>query len=381
MPSDECQACGHPIARSPADLSTLLDGAPEKRAVRQLASTVPYSNDRAKVETLLCRIAEQSHFEDRYQLRGTLAKGGMGEVFRAYDYILRREVAIKMMADSHGLDSTAIRAQFLKEARVGGRLLHPNVLAVFDLGVNRVDQIYYTMRIVNGASLQQCLDSLDRSVTTRLVTFPLRKIVETIVKVCHGVDFAHQNGVIHLDLKPANILVSGFSEVFVIDWGLARVDEVDDHEELIDLYRDETNSYNTVSATLAFGGSIVGTPGYMAPEQAAGDYRSLDARADVFGLGGILYYALYGKAPNLAKGTKDILIAVSEPKKKGKLREGILPRGQKVPKEVQDAIAGLETICLKALEPERECRYPDVEKLLVDLNEWLSHTSRLPLGS
>jgi serine/threonine-protein kinase len=138
--------------------------------------------------------------------------------------------------------------------------------------------------------------------------------------------------------------------------GLARVDEVDDTEELVDLYRDRTSSQNTSSNTGVFGGRVVGTPGYMAPEQAAGDYRSFDARKDVFGLGG------------------------SEPKKKGKLRQGILPRGQRVRKEAQDAIDALEAICLKALEPDKAKRYPDAEKMLVELNEWMSNTPGPPLG-
>jgi serine/threonine protein kinase len=85
----------------------------------------------------LGQIAAQSHFEERYELRGTLAHGGMGQIYRAYDRILRREVAIKMMREKVGSDTPAIRGQFLKEARVGGRLLHPHILAVFDLGVNR----------------------------------------------------------------------------------------------------------------------------------------------------------------------------------------------------------------------------------------------------
>jgi serine/threonine-protein kinase len=304
----------------------------------------------------------------------------MGQICRAYDRILRREVAIKMMRDGVGSDTPAVRGQFLKEARVGGRLLHPHILAVFDLGVNRSGQIYYTMRLVDGVSFQNCLESLGKGAITKLVDYPLRKIVEALVRACQGVDYAHQHGVIHLDLKPHNILVSDFNEVFVIDWGLARVDEVDDTEELVDLYRDKSSSQNTASNTGVFGGRVVGTPGYMAPEQAVGDYSSFDARTDVFGLGGILYFALYGMAPNQGKGSAEILAASAEPKKKGKLRQGILPRGQRVRKEVQAAIDGLEAICLKALEPQKENRYADAEKMVVELNEWLSSAPGSPLS-
>jgi eukaryotic-like serine/threonine-protein kinase len=352
----------------------------DSQAGVSLGEGVPCEDEAAKVETLLGQIAAQSHFEERYELRGTIARGGMGEILRAYDRILRREVAIKMMRESQGSAAPAIRGQFLKEARVGGRLLHPHILAVFDLGVNRSGQIYYTIRLVDGASLQHCLDSLDKGVATKFISYPLRKIVEALVRACQGVDYAHQNGVIHLDLKPQNILVSGFNEVFVIDWGLARVDEVDDSEQLVDLYRDRSNIHNTASNTGVFGGRVVGTPGYMAPEQATGDYRSFDAKTDVFGLGGILYFVLYGSAPNQGKVIAEILAASSAPKKKGKLRQGILPRGQRVSREVQSAIEALEGICLKALEPDKKDRYADADKMLVELNEWLSNTPGPPLG-
>jgi eukaryotic-like serine/threonine-protein kinase len=383
LPSDKCQSCGHPIEPTTTTWATEPYAPPVDPG--SAPGTLPvgplsHEDDGGKVERLLGQIAAQSHFEERYELRGTLARGGMGEVFRAYDRILRREVAVKMMRDIPGPGGAAIRGQFLKEARVGGRLLHPNILAVFDLGVNRSGQIYYTMRLVDGASFQSCLESLDRGVATKFVAYPLRRVVEALVRACQGVDYAHQNGVIHLDLKPQNVLVSGFNEVFVIDWGLARVDEVDDTDELIDLYRDRPDAHNTSSHTGAFGGRVVGTPGYMAPEQAAGDYRSFDARTDVFGLGGILYFALYGRAPNQGHGIADILAASSEPKRKGKLRQGILPRGQRVRKEVQAAVEALEGICLKALAPKKGDRYADAEKMLVELNEWLSNTPGPPLG-
>jgi serine/threonine-protein kinase len=339
-------------------------------------------DEAAKVERLLGLIASQSHFEERYELHETLARGGMGQVIRAYDRILRREVAIKMMADSssnHAM-TPAVRGQFLKEARVGGRLLHPNILAVFDLGVNRSNHIYYTMRLVEGASLQHCLDSVDKGVVTKLISYPLRKIVEAFVGACQGVDYAHQNGVIHLDLKPQNILVSGFQEVFVIDWGLARVDEVDDTDELVDLYRHGSSSGFSASMTLAGGGRVVGTPGYMAPEQAQGNYHSFNPTTDVYGLGGILYFILYGKPPNQGGHLAETLAEVSTPKKKGRLRQGILPRGWRVKKEAQQAVQALEAVCLKALEIDQQNRYPDVEKLIADLNDWLSTTPGPPHG-
>jgi serine/threonine-protein kinase len=388
LPCENCQACGHPVngtidpeATHPILPPTAPHPSPAENATPQdLPAATPPEDDSVKVERLLGHIAGQSHFEERYELRGELARGGMGQVCRAYDRILRREVAIKMMHVAGRSDSAALRGQFLKEARVGGRLLHPNILAVFDLGVNRAGQIYYTMRLVDGASLQHCLDALDKGVVTKLISYPLRRIVEAFVGACHGIDYAHQQGVIHLDLKPQNILVSGFNEVFVIDWGLARVDETDDTEELIDLYRNRPGSQDTGSNTGAFGGLVVGTPAYMAPEQARGEVSAFDSTTDVFGLGGILYFILYGAAPNRGQGHAEMLEASFERKAKGKLRLGILPRGQRVRKEAQAALDALEAICLKAIEPQQQDRYPTAEAMIVELNEWLAATPGPPAG-
>jgi serine/threonine-protein kinase len=287
-----------------------------------------------------------------------------------------------MMHDRYGgaADSAAVRGQFLKEARVGGRLLHPNILPVFDLGVNRAGRIYYTMRLVDGASLQHCLEAVDKGVVTKLISYPLRRVVEAFVGACQGVDYAHQQGVLHLDLKPQNILVSGFNEVFVIDWGLARVDEMDDTEVLVDLYRNGTGSHNTATSTGVFGERVVGTPGYMAPEQARGAVAAFDPATDVYGLGGILYFILYGTAPNQGRGVHEVLQATSERKQRGRLRHGILPRGQRVRKESQLALEVIENICLKALETQQQDRYPSVEAMIVELGEWLAATPGPPLG-
>lgn len=173
-------------------------------------------SDIERIDSLLNRIASQSHYEERYEVRQTLARGGMGEILDAFDQILLRPVAIKRMLRGGGKNSApAVRGQFLKEAWIGGRLLHPNVLSVFDVGVDRDSRIYYTMRLVDGASLQESLGALQTGIATQLVRYPLRRIVRSFLGACHGIDFAHQNRILHLDLKPHNILMSGFEEVFV----------------------------------------------------------------------------------------------------------------------------------------------------------------------
>jgi serine/threonine protein kinase len=376
VPCDRCQNCGHRI-RSEED-SVITGHTTLTHPGSDEAS--PPQDDTTKVVRLLQQIASQSHFEERYVIRGLLASGGMGEIFRAYDRIIRREVAIKMMpegSDRHWAGA-AIQGQFLKEARIGGRLLHPHILAVFDLGVNRSGRIYYTMRLVDGASLQDSLEYLEKGVLTNLIAYPLRKIVRALVGACRGVDYAHQNRVIHLDLKPQNIMMSGFREVFVIDWGLARIDEVDDTEQIVDLYRGTPNSDNTAFTYVR--GPTVGTPAYMAPEQARGDSRSCDPTTDVYGLGGILYFILYGTPPNRGQNAIERLASSSDRKQRGQLRPGMLPRGERVTRSTLEAIEALEAIALRALEVEQHKRYPAVEQLIIDLNDWLSRSSDLPMA-
>jgi serine/threonine-protein kinase len=376
MPSEKCQSCGHPIVdpNGTAPTSTYYDPSPTASA----NAGVPL-DDVDRLARLLDQIAAQSHFEERYVIQSELARGGMGQVYRAFDRILRREVAIKMMYEGRG-GTPAVMGQFLKEARVGGRLLHPNILAVFDLGVTRTGRIYFTMRLVDGASLQHSLDALDRGAATNLIAYPLRKVVEAFVGACQGVDFAHQQGVIHLDLKPQNVLVSEFKEVFVIDWGLARVDETDDTEAMADLYRGGATNPHAPHHTGWFGDRVVGTPVYMSPEQASGRVGTFAPTTDVYGLGGILYYILYGDPPNRGSDVGRILAACSERKNRGKLRSGVLPRGQRVRKEVRSALDALEAICLKALEPDPDDRYPTVEAMTIELNEWLASTPGPPHG-
>jgi serine/threonine-protein kinase len=338
------------------------------------------------VDDLLERIAAQSHFEERYELGTQLFAGGMGEVWQAFDRVLCRTVAVKLARPEHA-DTPALRGQFLKEARVGGRLLHPNVLAVFDLGVNRRRQIYFTMRFVEGASLRRSLEAVTTASATNLVAFPLVRLVDVFLRACQGVDFAHQHGVIHLDLKPDNVLVSGFNEVFVIDWGLARVDDQDDTERLIDLYQGQEREildYCTREVVAPSGGVVVGTPGYMAPEQFQGKTAQFGPRTDVYGLGGILYYLLYGRPPNQPEGGADLAAMMEEmqrPPRRGRLCPGILPKGRRVRAEVLAAVDVLEQVCLKALARNSGERFRSAEELIIEVNEWLADVRRKGLGT
>lgn len=321
------------------------------------------------LDELLDRIAAQSHFEERYELHARLHEGGMGEIWSAHDRLLGRNVAVKRARPTH-VESAAARGQFLKEAKCGARLLHPNILPVLDLGVDHDRRMFYTMRYVEGASMRASLDSVATGCATGLVEFPLDRVVDAFLGVCRGMDFAHQRNILHLDLKPDNVLMSGFEEVFLVDWGLAMVDGHDDMKSLVDLYTQSRDEMATRAITCAGGGRALGTPGYMAPEQWLGEVSRFGRPTDVFGLGGILYYILCGRPPCLPPEVTDIagaLIATQEPQRMGRLRLGILPRETRIAKSKSDFVSALTRICLKALEREPKERYPRVEDLILDL--------------
>lgn len=371
--SETCETCG--FAQS-ASLPTVPheNDNPNKTLVH-----TPYhrfgahTSDDGRVDIILQKIARQSHFEERYKISGSLASGGMGRILRAYDEVLKREVAIKVMHRRQTESDNNLRGQFLKEARIGGRLLHPNILPTFDLGVNSEGEIFFSMRLVDGASLHSCLDSISQGTSTKLIAFPLLRLVETFLGACEGIDFAHQNGVIHLDVKPQNILVSGFKEVFVIDWGLARLDDFDDTEKLIDIYRNSSSKVENDFSTGVFDEVAVGTPGFMSPEQSRGCVNEFNPTTDVFGLGGVLYFILYGVAPNRGKAIREILNSVVQPKKRGVLRNGIMPRGQRVRDDFRASVEKLEAICLKALDVNQEKRFQTVEEMIIEIKEWIAN--------
>lgn len=210
-------------------------------------SVLPHS----AVRRLRSALAE-SPVPDRYRLIEVIGEGGMGVVWRAHDSVLHRDVAVKLLAAHLADDGAAQR--LAREARILATLEHPGIVPVFDAGIDDNGAAWYAMRLVNGVRL-------DRAARDGRTRHDLIRIVE---QLCDTVAYAHAHGVLHRDLKPHNIMLGPFGEVLVLDWGVAGG------------LRDGASS----------GGTVVGTPGYMAPEQAAGE--TADERTDVYGLGAIL---------------------------------------------------------------------------------------------
>ncbi len=229
-----------------------------------------------------------------YALGVEIGRGGMGAVYRATDLALDREVAVKLLQDRYAPGSRAA-VRFLEEARITGQLQHPGIPAVYQVGTTPSGRPFLAMKLIKGDTLEALLQ--------RGAPIDALAVTEAVGK---ALGYAHSRRVIHRDLKPANIMVGAFGEVQVMDWGLAKVLGTPARPESAavadsgatateirtprDSDRDDTQA-----------GSVLGTPAYMPPEQAAGDLESVDTRSDVFGLGAILCVLLTGHPRSRAR--------------------------------------------------------------------------------
>jgi serine/threonine protein kinase len=228
-------------------------------------------------DSALARLREAATQPDlsatRYRLLGKLGQGGMGGVFRVEDSLLAREVALKVI----NVADPALSARLLQEARVIAKLEHPGIVPLHDAGTLPDGRPYYTMKLVQGESLDELAKDLG-GIADRLRTF---------LRVCEPVAFAHAHGVLHRDLKPANVMIGPFGEVLVMDWGLSKL--LGETPSRHATPEDRTVALPSASLATAHG-CVLGTPGYMAPEQREGEI--VDPRADVYSLGAILAFLL-----------------------------------------------------------------------------------------
>ena len=253
----------------------------------------------------LAHLREVVDFPDltgtRYRLIRRLGRGGMATVYLVEDTSLDREAALKVLTDPD--PGGRMAARLVAEARLLAGLEHPNLAPVHDVGTLPDGRVFYVMKYVRGARL----DAWIASVTDRPA------ILRLFVKVCDAVAFAHAHGVVHRDLKPQNIMVGEFGEALVMDWGVAKRTSTPDaptlRMEAPTPAAAEADAAGAVAGTRA--GTVIGTPAWMAPEQARGDLDQVGPRTDVYALGAILYYLLSGQAP-FAGPAEEVLRQVRE---------------------------------------------------------------------
>ena len=285
-----------------------------------------------------------------YDLGEALGRGGMGVVYEAMQRSLHRQVALKMILDAEAASPTSLR-RFTLEAEAAAKLDHPNIVPIYEVGEHH-GQPFLSMKLITGENLRKKIAGGDLCLTPRgegTSRTTLREravaIVQLVATVARAVHHAHENGVLHRDLKPGNIIVDRSGQPHLTDFGLAKMMELDASEP--------------ERAPLTVSGTALGTPSYMSPEQAAG--HRLSVVSDVYSLGAILYEMLTGKPPFQAGTLLETLRLVAE--QEAKRPSLVNPRIDR----------DLDTICMKCLEKNPETRFPTAEALADDLERWLRH--------
>jgi tRNA A-37 threonylcarbamoyl transferase component Bud32 len=308
--------------------------------------------DAGKALAFLARPMDEPTGEPgRYSRTKLHATGGMGRVWQARDDCVGRQVALKELKPERE-DDPELRARFLAEARITGQLEHPGIVPVYEVVERDGEAPFYTMRLVSGRTLSEAVAEFHGR-WGGPDEVALRDLLGAFVSVCNTLAYAHSRGVVHRDLKPLNVVLGPFGEVVVLDWGLAKVLGAGAEEPAV-----RPLPGGEPEATQE--GQLVGTLGYMAPEQARGEVGRIDARTDVFGLGAVLYEVLTGRPPYVAKDTLELLLLAGEARVKPPRRlAGWIP-------------APLEAVCLKALQARPEDRYQSAAELGDEVKRWLA---------
>jgi WD40 repeat protein/serine/threonine protein kinase len=318
------------------------------------------------------------------------ARGGLGQVSLAIDEELNREVALKEIRPQFADDSEA-RLRFEREAKITGSLEHPGIVPVYGLGVSGDGRPYYAMRFIQGRSMKESIDEYHKariaSTDTRLM---FRELLRRFIDMCNAVEYAHSRGIIHRDLKPDNVMLGPYGETLVVDWGLAKrgvVAKGTSAQHPSTQHNSEQNpsaqhdsakhSANAgagsaapapnpvdsaaIGADLAtMHGDVLGTPAYMPPEQARGDWQSVGPTSDVYSLGATLYHIVAGKPAFWAPSVQEVLRQVID---------GVFPRPRVA---LSTFPAALEAVCLKAMARRPEDRFGSARELAGEIERWMA---------
>jgi serine/threonine-protein kinase len=310
---------------------------------------------------------DEPAFAVRYQQHAILGRGGMGEVRLCRDARIGREVAMKVIAQA-GRSLGDARARFLREARLQGQLEHPSVVPVYELGADPDGAAWFTMRRVHGHTLLAILEALAAGDEEAGRRYTRHRLLSAFSNVCLAVDFAHSRGVLHRDLKPGNVMLGDYGEVYVLDWGLAKmVGHAGEGASPVERADGDAPAPAVDSIDgRTVQGAILGTPGYMAPEQIGG---AVDRRADVYALGAILF-ELLSLEPLHEGDTSGQLLGST--RRGAEARPSVRAPEREVPPE-------LEAICVRATALDPAARHASARELHDEIERYLEGDRDLEL--
>ncbi|MCM8539274.1 MAG: serine/threonine protein kinase [Lentisphaeraceae bacterium] len=285
----------------------------------------------------------------KYGPKTLIGEGAQKKVYKVYDQSCSREVAMAVLKNESPQDE----AQFLREGRITALLEHPNIMPVYETGKDSEDKFFFTMKLVNGETLQTILDKLQKGSDTENAQYPLLSRLSIFLKVCEALSFAHYKGIIHRDLKPENIQVGEFGEVLLSDWGLANMLFEKCDEKILN-----DKPLNEIDLKVSLKGLIKGTPGYIAPE-ILNSKNAYSIQSDIFALGAILHNILTQTVPVNASTAQECI----EKTKLGNIEPFYT--------ECTAVHDSLKAICNKALKVKKDERYQSVDEIIHDLNKYL----------
>lgn len=340
----------------------------------------------------------------RYELGEVVAQGGMGSIIDARDMNLRRHIAMKVLLNPRAADKARI-LRFIEEAQITSQLEHPSIVPVHELALDQSGNVFYTMKFVKGLTLREIIKGIRDGDRKIVRDYPLSHLLTIFQKICDALAFAHSKRVIHRDLKPENVMIGEYGEVQVMDWGLAKVlsktgNRRQDHaakkqeaahrgqaDRQLAVTIDSIRKDSGGQVLKTLDGAIMGTPGYMAPEQATGKTDELDERTDIYALGAILYAILTLQAPIRCDDLDEFLSMVAngditpptdygrKAGRKGATNVRNRSKRPEIDVELRHLPAGqipdsLSAVAMKALALEPRHRYATVKALQKDIEAY-----------
>jgi serine/threonine protein kinase len=315
----------------------------------------------------------ESH--DKYYLQKLLAKGGMAYVFRARDLNCQRSVALKMIMDKEGNEEEITR-RFIEEAQITSQLDHPSIVPIYELSQDAKGNPFYIMKLIKGRNLEELLTEIREGNKATIKQYSLTRLLTVFSKICDAIAFAASKNVVHRDIKPENIMIGQYGEVFLMDWGIAKVlnaEEIKQQPNNIPLPQFDPDFIKTISCdssvnvSSTFHGQILGTPSFMAPEQVQSQHMSLTIRADIYALGGLLYNILTLCHPHEDNELEKLF--------RRKLTGQITPphlRIKSAPHLPDKSVPySLSAVAMKALQVNPADRYASANELQTDVQHWI----------